>query len=50
MNLAAYWRTSSTQQLFFLTLFVAWVAWCLPNSLLGRAQNSLGTADLAIVA
>jgi len=26
MNLAGYCQTSSTQQLFFLTLFEAWVA------------------------
>jgi len=29
MNLAACCQTSSTQQLFFLTLFEAWVARCL---------------------
>ena len=31
-------------------LFEAWVARCSPNSDLGRAQKSLGTADLAILA
>ena len=50
MNLAADCQTSSMQQLFFLSLFEAWVARCSPNSVFGRAQKSLGTADVTIVA
>jgi len=47
MNLAAYCQTSSIQQLFFLTLFEAWVA---RGVHLCFGNRCLGTTDLAIVA
>ena len=40
---------TSMRSSFFHTLFETWVARCIPNSDLGRAQQSLRTADLAIL-
>ena len=40
MNLATYCQTSSIQQLFFLTLFEAWVERCFQNSVLCRAKKN----------
>jgi len=49
-NLATCYKKLSIQSLLFHELFEAWTEKCSPNSDLGRAQKSLGNADLNILA